>query len=212
MYPRSLGPRAVRLLHTAMPSQPPALSLQHVRAAVVQGRFTSDKSYNLNHAADLVRRAVADSHERVGIVVLPECFNSPYAVDKFREYSESFSGLYEQIKRSGTRWPVDNEDQGNPVTLSRQTLETSPSLKALSSLAKELGVVLVGGSIPERGPEDKIYNTSCVFDREGRAVAIHRKLHLFDIDIPGKMTFQESKTLTGGDAVTIFDCGTFVLT
>ena len=33
-----------------------------------------------------------------------------------------------------------------------------------------------------------------------------RKIHLFDINIPGKMVFQESETLTGGDRVTIFDC------
>lgn len=35
---------------------------------------------------------------------------------------------------------------------------------------------------------------------------MHRKLHLFDIDIPGKMTFQESKTLTAGDRITVFEC------
>ena len=33
-----------------------------------------------------------------------------------------------------------------------------------------------------------------------------RKVHLFDINIPGKMVFQESETLTGGDRVTVFDC------
>lgn len=32
------------------------------------------------------------------------------------------------------------------------------------------------------------------------------QVHLFDIDIPGKMTFQESLTLTGGDRVTVFEC------
>lgn len=30
-------------------------------------------------------------------------------------------------------------------------------------------------------------------------------MHLFDIDIPGRMTFQESKTLSGGNSVTTFD-------
>lgn len=40
----------------------------------------------------------------------------------------------------------------------------------------------------------------------GRLISLHRKLHLFDIDIPGKMTFQESKTLTAGDRATVFEC------
>lgn len=39
----------------------------------------------------------------------------------------------------------------------------------------------------------------------GKLISMHRKVHLFDIDIPGKMTFQESLTLTGGDRVTVFD-------
>jgi hypothetical protein len=33
------------------------------------------------------------------------------------------------------------------------------------------------------------------------------QVHLFDIDIPGKITFQESKTLTAGQDLTIVDTG-----
>lgn len=35
-------------------------------------------------------------------------------------------------------------------------------------------------------------------------VAKHRKVHLFDIDIPGKQTFKESDSLTGGNGITTF--------
>lgn len=75
---------------------------------------------------------------------------------------------------------------------------------ALSTWAKELGVYIVGGSIPERSSDGKIYNTSMVFSPTGLLVAKHRKLHLFDIDIPGKMTFRESDSLTPGNAITVF--------
>ncbi len=75
---------------------------------------------------------------------------------------------------------------------------------ALSEMAKENGVYLVGGSMPE-SDGDKIYNTSFVFDREGKQIARHRKMHLFDINIPGKQVFFESKTLTGGEDFTVFD-------
>ena len=34
---------------------------------------------------------------------------------------------------------------------------------------------------------------------------LRRKVHLFDIDIPGKITFKESETLTPGDHPTLFD-------
>merc|ERR1711924_173886 len=43
------------------------------------------------------------------------------------------------------------------------------------------------------------------FSPTGEVVAHHSKVHLFDIDIPGKQTFRESDSLTAGSAVTTFD-------
>ena len=50
----------------------------------------------------------------------------------------------------------------------------------------------------------KIYNTSYVFDRTGKQIAKHRKMHLFDCDLP-TARFYESETLTAGSEVTTFD-------
>lgn len=50
-----------------------------------------------------------------------------------------------------------------------------------------------------------MYNTCVAFDPEGEIVALHRKIHLFDIDVPGRITFKESDTLTGGDRLALFD-------
>lgn len=74
----------------------------------------------------------------------------------------------------------------------------------LSQTAKELHIYLVGGSIPELA-EEKVYNTSYVFDREGRQIAKHRKVHLFNIDVPGGQQFQESVVLSPGNQITVFD-------
>jgi len=54
---------------------------------------------------------------------------------------------------------------------------------------------LVGGSIPER-EGDKLFNTALAYGPQGQLLAKHRKMHLFDIDVPGKIKFQESATLT----------------
>ena len=78
------------------------------------------------------------------------------------------------------------------------------SWQMLSRAAKENGVYLVGGSVPEL-EDGKIYNTSFLFDREGRELARHRKVHLFDIDVPGGQRFKESDTLTAGDQITLVD-------
>lgn len=74
----------------------------------------------------------------------------------------------------------------------------------LSRTARELGLWLVGGSLPELD-DGRVYNTSFVFDPQGTCVARHRKMHLFDIDVEGGQRFRESDTLSPGDDVTLFD-------
>lgn len=73
----------------------------------------------------------------------------------------------------------------------------------MSAWARENNIYLVGGSVPET-EGDKIYNTSFVFDREGRQIARHRKAHMFDVNFPG-MRFKESATFEHGDEITVFD-------
>ena len=79
---------------------------------------------------------------------------------------------------------------------------TSPTLKQISSLAYENNVYILAGSIPEK-ENDKLFNTSYLFDKNGKIIAKHRKMHLFDIDVKDQITFKESDVLTAGDDVTI---------
>ena len=82
--------------------------------------------------------------------------------------------------------------------------EGGPVQTALSALAAELGIYLVGGSLPEL-TDGRIYNTSYVYGRQGQLLAKHRKAHLFDIDVEGGQRFMESDTLSPGNAVTTFE-------
>ena len=82
--------------------------------------------------------------------------------------------------------------------------EGGPAYRALSALARERGIWLVGGTLPELA-EDRVYNTCYVFAPDGQLAAKHRKMHLFDIDVAGGQRFMESETLTAGDSVTTFD-------
>lgn len=80
----------------------------------------------------------------------------------------------------------------------------SCTLNTISQLAESYNVYILAGSIPEwRG--DKLYNTSYLFDKTGSIIAKHRKMHLFDIDVKGRITFKESDVLTAGDDFTIAD-------
>jgi predicted amidohydrolase len=149
-----------------------------LKLALVQLASGADKPANLAHARSKVLEATAQG---ANVVVLPECFNSPYGCKYFPSYAETLL----------------------PSPPSR---EQSPSYHALSDMAKEAKAYLIGGSIPEYWEETKkYYNTSLTFDPSGKLLATHRKVHLFDIDIPGKITFRESEVLSPGNKVTIID-------
>lgn len=139
------------------------------RVALCQFKVTLDKARNLATATDYITRAV---QQQANVVVLPECFNSPYGTQYFAEYAEE--------------------------------VPSSQTAEILRQLARDNGIVLIGGSIPERDG-DKLYNTSLVFGPTGDLLATHRKVHLFDIDIPGKIRFVESEVLSPGNSKTVFE-------
>lgn len=74
-----------------------------------------------------------------------------------------------------------------------------------SHLAKEYGVWLIAGSMPEKDRVGNIYNTSFVFDRQGNQAARCRKAHLFNVSIEGGQRFRESDALSPGKEITVFD-------
>jgi predicted amidohydrolase len=78
------------------------------------------------------------------------------------------------------------------------------SLAAMAHLARDLQLHLLAGSITEHVPgEDRRYNTSVLFGPDGARLAVYRKIHLFDIDLPGRVTVKESDAkLPGSELVT----------
>lgn len=74
--------------------------------------------------------------------------------------------------------------------------------EALRGLARAHRIHLHGGSLAERGGE-VLFNTTVVFDPDGREVARYRKIHLFDIVTPDGQGYRESTTFgAGADIVT----------
>lgn len=91
--------------------------------------------------------------------------------------------------------------------------EGGPLWTACADIARKYGIYFSAGTMPERDRQGRIYNTACIFDPEGRQIAKHRKMHLFDIQVQGGQHFRESDVLSAGDSVTVFDTifGTFGL-
>jgi predicted amidohydrolase len=73
-----------------------------------------------------------------------------------------------------------------------------PVTERVGALAKELGIWILAGSVLE-ADASRVFDTSLLFDRSGEAVAAYRKIHLFDVDLPGQPPMRESATIRSGD-------------
>lgn len=74
------------------------------------------------------------------------------------------------------------------------------------SFAASNKVWVHAGSMLERVPgEDRIYNTTVVFDPEGNEVGLYRKIHLFDIVAPDGKEYRESATVMPGNDLLIYE-------
>ena len=85
-----------------------------------------------------------------------------------------------------------------------ELLEEIRRTGSISQAAKKEDVYIVAGSIPEKH-EGNVYNSSFIFNPRGEIIGVHRKVHLFDIDVPGKISFKESETLTAGNQITVVE-------
>lgn len=147
-----------------------------------QTAVSYDKAQSIQNARAAVSSAVGQGAE---LVLLGEMFACPYATKYFWEYGERVP-------------PVGQAPTSNVGTV-----------KALSDLAREHKVWIVGGSLAEIDGK-RVYNTCLVFNPEGRVAAKHRKVHLFDIDVAATETrpairFMESDVLSAGDQFTTVD-------
>jgi len=96
---------------------------------------------------------------------------------------------------------------GSPAFLRRHAESLDgPTVTWGSSLARRHGIHLLAGSFPERpdggGADDRLYNTSCLIGPDGSVEAVYRKVHLFDVALPGT-TFCESATMAAGTELVV---------
>ncbi|HWD95262.1 MAG TPA: carbon-nitrogen hydrolase family protein [Acidimicrobiales bacterium] len=100
-------------------------------------------------------------------------------------------------------------------TLQYRTVAESvpgPTTDQLGSLARELGITLHVGSLFELCEEpDKSYNTSVVLSPSGDIAASYRKVHLFDVNVPGGVEHRESRNIAPGDQLVVADVEGFSL-
>src|SRR3990170_5285107 len=127
--------------------------------AAVQLNSCEDKEKNLKIACRLIDRA-AELGARV--VVLPEMFNCYTTMSAMVRCAEDVNG---------------------------------PTINALVKKVKKNKISIICGSIFEKAvgagfkpaPTNKAYNASVALNSKGEILQIYRKIHLFDVDIPGQV-------------------------
>ena len=149
--------------------------MNSIKIALCQMNVVDNKDKNIEKAIQMIKES---KKQGADLAVLPEMFNCPYENEKFIEYAEK--------------------------------LEDSQTLKEIAKIAKEENIHVLAGSIPELVKDDEndiesIYNTAVFFDNNGKQLGKHRKMHLFDIDVKGKIYFKESDTLSAGNDFTIIN-------
>ncbi len=150
--------------------------MRSFQATAIQMHSGPDKAANLAEARRLVEEAAESGSS---LVVLPELF----------------------FWRGGQ----DREgDAAEPVP--------GPTSEAMGCLARDLSIYLVAGSIlrisDEAADQDrarpKYRNTCLLFGPDGSQLASYDKIHLFDIDLPGRISLRESDSRSpGGQTVCV---------
>ena len=88
-----------------------------------------------------------------------------------------------------------------------EEIPDGPAYTLCQQLARAHGVFIHAGSILEKVPgEERLHNTTVVFDRAGEEVARYRKIHMFDITSPDGQAYRESASFKPGAAVATYDC------
>ncbi len=143
-----------------------------LRVAAVQLNSTADKAANVAAADCLTRAAAADGAR---LIVLPEKWSVLGADDDLRAGAEALDGL--------------------AVSWARV-------------IARELSIDLVAGSIVESPMTDpgstggKLANTSVHVDPRGEVRAVYRKLHMFDVEVEGRV-YRESAVTEPGEEIVL---------
>ena len=149
--------------------------------AAAQMTSADDLAANLATCRDLAAQAAAAG---TALLVLPECFAfiGSKLADKFKIAE------------------VLNPESPGPI------------LGMLQEIAKEHKLWVIAGGMPERLAEEadlppneltQAFNTALVLKPSGEIAFTYRKIHLFDVAIPGRAEFRESDVTAPGDRVMV---------
>ena len=149
-----------------------------MKIAAIQMVSSPDVAQNLTTARALLAEAAAQGAK---LAVLPEYF--------------CLMGAQDTDKLAVAEAPGD------------MNAATAPIQKMLADAARELGLWIIGGTLPlTTATPGKVRNACCVFAPDGTQAARYDKIHLFCYD-NGREQYDEGRVLEAGDAPVAVQAG-----
>lgn len=196
-------------------------------AAIAQLRSTSDKFRNLVDIATCARFAKSKG---ASMLFLPECFgfigeSSAQTLEEAEDPSnlslvETETESDEELELTRILKSIVNDVDTSVSNSKVPSPAVNSLMNGLRTIAKESGLWISGGGMhvggaPPKGDtgagmnqeqkQCRVYNTHVVLDSSGALVASYRKIHLFDVSIPGKVELRESNSTAPGTELVACD-------
>lgn len=201
-----------------------------IKAAVLQTKVFEEKEKNIRQLEEIL---ASGKTEGADLVTLPEMFACPYENSNFPLYAEPEGGpTWQALSALAKKYGI-YLSAGSVPELETVSLENDAAAQKGKNDSPERGSE-TGASLSENGKAgqkgqtgeetdrdgaaetvpglksrgqtyNRVYNTAYVFDRSGRQIGKHRKVHLFDINVTGGQCFKESDTLSPGNSIGCFD-------
>jgi len=150
-----------------------------MRVSVVQMNAGHVKADNIAQARTLIEGAMADRPDLIGLPEVWTCLGG----DRAAKFDQA-----EVLPAPGSNGPGGE------------------AYEFLRGIARRQRITVHGGSLVERDGE-RLFNTTVVFDPEGRELARYRKIHLFDIVTPDGLGYRESATFGAGSEIVTYTAG-----
>ena len=100
-------------------------------------------------------------------------------------------------------------EQGKDKALHAEQPGEGPIQSFLSTAAAKHGLWIISGSMPLVSPaiaDKRVYGACPVYNAEGKAQALYRKMHLFDVDLADNQeSYRESASMYPGDDLVAVD-------
>ena len=99
---------------------------------------------------------------------------------------------------------VDEDEAASTVKLSEEQDREISLLDGLRTIAAASNMWISAGGMHVGVPDEpRVYNTHVIVDECGAVRSLYRKMHLFDVSIPGKVDLRESKTTKAGEELVV---------